>query len=149
MSVKLVWPRRTKHTLSKSSLALYLAYREQQAGIVGLDTAMVSGGWGVSINARGGNGGGPDANLAAAARGAKIAPFMLRQAMDAGAATYDEALAYFSTEEMIKPLYLILVGANAGEGAVISRDADPASDNNDVFKLGEVDFYNPQPWFHA
>jgi acid ceramidase len=82
--------------------------------------------------------------------------FLNRQVLTSNT-TYSEALAFLSNSVLIAPVYLILGGSSAGEGAVITRNIT-APDNvwslsaelqNGSFFLLQTnyDHWKPAPWF--
>lgn len=112
------------------------------AGTIGLSTAMshAAPGWAVSINARSnpdkGKSGCLERAVASANNGGSIFPILVRQAMDEAGGKFSDAVNYVATHPLIMPGYLIVGGANKGEGAIVTRNASISTANDsDVFSL--------------
>jgi len=95
------------------------------AGTIGLDTGLVPGGWGASINARLGTGEIDTLQqaVARAANGDAVFPIIMRLAMDAGVSTFSGAVTFLSETKLITPGYIIIAGVKPGEGVVLSRNS--------------------------
>lgn len=102
------------------------------AGTIGLSTAMTRRGsydkrWAVSINARSnplkGKAEGLRQAVESAKNGGAIYPLFTRMGCDAVVEGYSAAKKFFSTRPLIMPGYMILGGANPGEGSILTRNA--------------------------
>lgn len=87
-------------------------------------------------------------------RGAAVNSFLIRQVL-LSKNSYTEALNIFSNNPLIAPVYLILAGANPGEGAVITRNwtaavdvwsLDPSSNRWYVLETN-YDHWEEPPWY--
>ena len=91
-----------------------------------LRSGQVPGEWAVSINARGGANS-PDlpTALKLARGGASLFPLATREAMElkgGNATTFDDALSYFTSHDLVMPGYLIVAGNKPGQGAIVTRN---------------------------
>ena len=102
----------------------------QFVGYTGVHTGMRLGGWTVQANERIVLTPGPEIGwekasllltLGALAEGHLTIGLYLRDAL-LGAASYDDALPVLASTKLASPMYIIVGGVRAGEGAVITRD---------------------------
>lgn len=112
------------------------------AGTIGVSTGMsrLDPGWSVSINARSnpaqGTPGGIKFAVEAARQGAFIFPVLMRWALQTLDGSYEKAVAHLASAPLIMPGYIVIAGANTGEGAIITRNASKAdARDSDVYSL--------------
>lgn len=114
------------------------------AGIVGVGgTCMVPGKYSAEINARGSHKPSFEDAIAAAKRGSPNFPMLLRKGCEQGL-SFEDALTYYSETPLILGGYVTVAGAAAGEGAVVTRGADPK--DTDLLRLSSG-YPSDKPWF--
>jgi N-acylethanolamine-hydrolysing acid amidase len=115
------------------------------AGIASIGgTCMVSGSFSVEINARSTEGVPLDTFMADAAAGKPISANLVRQACARGG-DFESAVKFLSeTPALGAAAYMIVAGAKAGEGAVISRNATGI--DSDVQRLSQG-YPADAPWY--
>jgi N-acylethanolamine-hydrolysing acid amidase len=103
------------------------------AGLIGIFSGGVPGGFTTTIDQRASGSLLENLGMIAAAKDATFLSVALRESLEQET-TFDGALARWKSVELIAPVYVIVGGMRAGEGAVVTRDRKRPAD---VWRLGD------------